>query len=53
MVKTAQNNNLVKGLISDIIPNGVVVLQYADDTILCMEDDIETMKNMKNSTIHL
>jgi hypothetical protein len=47
MVQIAQENTLIKGLISDIIPNGVAILQYADDTILCMEDDIETMKNMK------
>jgi mannosylglycoprotein endo-beta-mannosidase len=34
-------------MISDIIPKGVAILQYADDTILCMEDDTEIMTNMK------
>jgi hypothetical protein len=47
MVHTAQNNGLIKGFISDLIPNGVAVLQYADDTILCMEDDADTAQNMK------
>jgi hypothetical protein len=47
MVQIAQENTLIKGLISDIIPKGVAILQYADDTILCMEDDTETMRNMK------
>jgi hypothetical protein len=30
-----------------LIPNGVAVLQYADDTILCMEEDADTTQNMK------
>jgi hypothetical protein len=47
MVQIAQENTLIKGLISDIIPKGVAILQYPDDTILCLEDDTETMRNMK------
>jgi hypothetical protein len=47
MVQIAQGNNLVKGLIPNIIPRGAAILQYADDTILCMEDDLETLTNMK------
>jgi hypothetical protein len=47
MVHLAQENNLIKGLIPDIIPRGVAILQYADDTILCMDDEVETMTNMK------
>uniref|UniRef100_A0A453DES7 Reverse transcriptase domain-containing protein n=1 Tax=Aegilops tauschii subsp. strangulata TaxID=200361 RepID=A0A453DES7_AEGTS len=37
MIKNAQKNNLIVGLASGLIPNGVVVLQYADDTIICLE----------------
>jgi hypothetical protein len=33
---------MIKGLIPDYIPNGVPILQYADDTILCMKDDEDT-----------
>jgi mannosylglycoprotein endo-beta-mannosidase len=47
MVQTTQNNGLIKGLIHDVIPNGVAILQYADDTILCMEDSAATAQNMK------
>jgi hypothetical protein len=47
MVQTAQGNGLIKGLMNDIIPNGIAILQYADDTILCMEDSAETAQNMK------
>jgi hypothetical protein len=29
------------------VENGIAVLQYADDTILCMEDDVQSAENMK------
>ena len=38
MIKNAQKNKLIVGLASDLIPDGVAVLQYADDTIICIED---------------
>jgi hypothetical protein len=41
MIQTAQRNGLIKGLIREYIKDGVAILQYADDTILCMEDDEE------------
>uniref|UniRef100_A0A453IJ07 Reverse transcriptase domain-containing protein n=2 Tax=Aegilops tauschii subsp. strangulata TaxID=200361 RepID=A0A453IJ07_AEGTS len=37
MIKNAQKNKLIVGLASDLIPDGVAVLQYADDTIICIE----------------
>jgi hypothetical protein len=33
LIHKAQENNLIIGLISHIIPKGVAILQYADDTI--------------------
>jgi hypothetical protein len=36
MIIKAQNRNLITGLAEILIPKGVVVLQYADDTILCL-----------------
>jgi hypothetical protein len=39
MVRKAQRNNLVE--------NGVAILQYADDTIVCLKDDINVARNMK------
>ena len=30
-----------------LIDKGVVILQYADDTIICIKDDIEMAKNLK------
>ena len=47
MIKKAQSNHMIAGLISDIVPNGVAILQYADDTILYLKDDFEKAKNMK------
>jgi hypothetical protein len=47
MVQTTQKNGLIKGLVKEYIPNGVAILQYADDTILCMEENQETTRNIK------
>ena len=47
MVRKAQRNNLICGLADNLIENGVVILQYADDTIICLKDDIEVARNMK------
>jgi hypothetical protein len=47
MVCKAQQNNLITGLCSDIIPRGVAILQYADDTIVCMENDVNMARNIK------
>lgn len=47
MVHKAQQNNLLTGLISHIVPKGVAILQYADDTIVCLKDDLEGARNMK------
>jgi hypothetical protein len=40
MVKQAQENKLFTGLAANLIPNAVAILQYADDTIVCLENDI-------------
>jgi hypothetical protein len=47
MITRAQKNNLITVLISNLIPNGVAVLQYADNTIICLEHDLEKARNMK------
>jgi hypothetical protein len=38
---------LITGLASNLTPNGVAILQYADDTIVCLENDIIGARNMK------
>lgn len=47
MIHRAQANRLVVGLAENIIPNGVAILPYDDDTILCMKDDLEGARNIK------
>lgn len=47
MIHKAQSNKLFCGLANHIIDNGVVVLQYADDTIICLKHDIDGTRRMK------
>ena len=47
MVKMAQYNGLLCGLAENLIPKGVAILQYADDTIICLKNDVEKARNMK------
>jgi hypothetical protein len=47
MIHKAQSNDLFCGLADHIIERGIAILQYADDTIICLKHDIEDAKNMK------
>jgi hypothetical protein len=47
MVIKAHENILITGLISHLIAKGVAILQYADDTIVCLENNLEGARNMK------
>jgi hypothetical protein len=47
MIAQAQEAKLVTGLVPHLIENGVVILQYADDTILLIQDDMEQIIHMK------
>jgi hypothetical protein len=47
MVSVAQQNELVTGLADNIVPGGIAMLQYADDTILLIQDDLEQARNLK------
>jgi hypothetical protein len=47
MVLSAQQNGLITGLIAHLIPKGIAILQYAGDTIICMEDNLEKARNMQ------
>ena len=46
MVRKAQGEGLITGLASNLIP-GVVLLQYAHNTIVCLQDDIAKARNLK------
>jgi hypothetical protein len=47
MVISAQNHDLVSGLIDNLITHGITILQYDDDTIMCLENSKEKVRNVK------
>jgi hypothetical protein len=47
MLVNAQKNKLITGLVPDYVENGIAILQYADDTILCIQDSAEQAANLK------
>jgi hypothetical protein len=47
MMDKACANGVLNGLGRHLIPNGVILLQYADDTIICMENDLFKARNLK------
>ena len=47
MIQQAQKNDLIQGLVPDYVDKGIAILQYADDTILCLQDEDATAQNMK------
>jgi hypothetical protein len=47
MVASAQQNGLITGLADNLVQKGVAMLQYVDDTILSIQDDLEHALNLK------
>lgn len=47
MVKLAETNGQVVVLVPHLIDKGVFIFQYVDDTILFIQDDIESARNLK------
>jgi hypothetical protein len=47
MIQKAKDEGIIRGLIPHIIPDGCCCLQYADDTIFLLQDDLEGARNLK------
>jgi hypothetical protein len=47
LIARAKEDGQVGGLIPHLVEGGVSILQYADDTILCMEHDLAKAVNME------
>jgi hypothetical protein len=47
MINATQDNMLVTGLAENIIDHGVAILQYADDTVLCLKENMYKARNVK------
>ena len=52
LISRAKENGRIIGLVPGLVDGGLSILQYADDTILFLEDDIEMAKKLKISTMH-
>jgi hypothetical protein len=51
MLMKAASGNLISGLCPDLCPGGVISLQYADDTILFLDNDVEKAKNLRKTLV--
>ena len=47
MIERAKLDGQIEGVIPHLVDGGLSILQYADDTILFMEHDLEKAMNMK------
>lgn len=47
MIGLGQKNQLIKGLVPEYVEHGIAILQYADDTIFCLQDDEANARNLK------
>jgi hypothetical protein len=47
MIASAKRSGLFKGLAENLVELRVAILQYADDTILLILDDVEGVRNLK------
>ena len=43
----AKEDGQVKGVVPNLIDGGLSILQYADDTVIFVDHDIEKAKNLK------
>ena len=47
LVDRAKTNGQFKGLVPNLVDEGLSILQYVDDTILLMENNVEDARNLK------
>jgi hypothetical protein len=47
LIERSKNWDYFNGLVPHLVEDGLSILQYADDTILFLEDDLEKAKNLK------
>jgi hypothetical protein len=47
LISRAKNDGQIFGLVPHLVEGGLSILQYAYDTILFMEHDLEQAKNIK------
>jgi hypothetical protein len=47
LINRAKEGGQIVGVAPHLVDDGISILQYADDTILFMDDDLEKARNMK------
>lgn len=47
LIKRIKNDGQFSGIMPHLVEDGLSILQYADDTILFMDHDLEKTRNMK------
>jgi hypothetical protein len=47
LIKRAKYNGSLHGVVSHLVDDGLSILQYADDTIIFLEHDLQQAKNLK------
>jgi hypothetical protein len=47
LINWAKEDEQIRGLVPHLVGGGIFILQYAEDTILFMEHDLEQASNMK------
>ena len=46
LMARVKEDNQFRGIVPHLVDDGLSILQYADDTIIFMENDLEQAKNM-------
>jgi retron-type reverse transcriptase len=47
LISRAKEADHIRGVVPHLVDEGLSVLQYADDTVIFMDNDLERTKNMK------
>ena len=47
MIERAKADGQIDGVVNHLVDGGLSILQYADDTILFMDHDLEKARNVK------
>ena len=47
LISWAKEARQIQGVVPHLVDEGLSVLQYADDTVIFMDNDLERAKNMK------
>jgi hypothetical protein len=49
LMKKAQEEGVVLGLVPHLVDGGVTIMQYVDDTILLLQDNHTNARNVKDT----